>query len=216
MRFLIILSLSAILFGQAQAQNGSDIRLRPIAFSHFENVDELSLRQGERDLGIMTVPTRHLTSETQVRVREFQFGIVKEEVFRPLGKVLLPEQGRDFILVMVPVKSGYRVFPVRADDPDFGGNDVCFFNFTPHVLLVALGETKSKIDPASYRIITPEPKDGSTIYKALFAYVKEGRAIPFNNSRWPVNGKIKSLVFVHWDQENERLTYRSVSLLAND
>lgn len=215
---ILILGTTASLGAQEdQAGEGErGIQLRGLAFSHFEGIDQLELRHEEKSVGALFLPTGQLRERTQVSSRIFSFGITKDGVFRPLGRTALPPEGRDFILVMAPVRNGYKAFPVRADDPNFRGDDTMLFNFTPSKIAILLGDGKFMVAPWGSALLRPSFAKDATFYQAMFAYEKDGSYIPFNNTRWPVNPNTKALVFVFFDQESDRLMYRSVTELAGN
>jgi len=212
---LLCLILATHLVAQDEESSGkSGIHLRAIAFSHFENFATVDLRHQERTLTRLELPTGQLRARVSISAREFSCGVAEGEAFRILGNVILPEKGRDFILVFVPTKTGYRIFPVRADDPDFKGNDTLLFNFTPHLIGVMLGTAKQTIPSLKSALLSPGISPGGTFYQALFSYEKDGAFIPFNNTRWPVNSNTKTLVFVNQDTTTGKFAYRSVTELA--
>jgi hypothetical protein len=216
----ILALLSLLLVAPLPAQEDaadppSGIRLRAIAFSHFEEISRVELRREERILTGLELPTGQLRPPVSVTTRQFTCGIAAAESFRVLATITLPEAGRDFILVFAPTASGYRVFPVRADDPDFRGNDTLLFNFTPHRIGARLGTSLQVVDSMQSSLLRPGITDEDTFYQALFAYEKDGEYIPFNNTRWPVNTQTKALVFVHKDPATGEFTYRSVTERAS-
>lgn len=192
----------------------SGILVRAIAFSHFENFDTVELRHEEHTLTPLELPTGQLCAPVSVSARQFTCGVAEGENFRTLGNITLPDLGRDFILVFAPTKTGYSIFPVRADDPDFKGNDTFLFNFTPHLIGVMLGTAKQTIPSLKSARLRPGISPDDTFYQAMFSYEKDGKFIPFNNTRWPVNSNTKGLVFVHQDITTGKFAYRGVSELA--
>lgn len=211
--------LCLLLLPQLSAQEEADdkksgIRLRAIAFAHFEDLSKVELRREDRVLTELELPTGQLRPAVTLSARQFVCGVPLAESFRVLGTVTLPEQGRDFILVFAPTPTGYRVFPVRSDDPDFKGNDTLLFNFTPHRIGAMLGSSRQVVASMNSSRLRPGITEDETFYQALFAYEEAGQYIPFNNTRWPVNRQTKALVFVHKDPQTGKFAYRSVTELA--
>lgn len=194
--------------------NRGGIQLRGFAFALFEGIDQLELRNGEQAVGALSLPTGELRNRTRVSAREFSYGITIGEEFRSLGRVALPEAGRDFIVVFAPVRNGYRAFAVRVDDPEFRGDDTYLFNFSRHRLGITLGTARQQVAPGETVRLRPAFPSDATFYQAMFAYERDGTFVPFNNTRWPVNPNTKALVFVFQDPETGRMMYRSVTELA--
>jgi len=212
----IILLFTAAHPGAQEETDGRKrgIHLRGFAFALFEGIDRLELRHEEKTVGELLLPTGQLRNRTAVSARAFSYGIMEGEKFRSLGHVALPAAGRDFILVFAPEKDGYKAFPVRADDPDFGGDDVFLFNFTPYRIAILLGTAKQQVKPWDNALLHPAFASDALFYQAMFAYEKDGTLAVFNNTRWPVNPNTKALVFVFHDEASDRLMYRSVTELA--
>jgi len=214
---LCLLFLAPIFPLSAQEEKekpGSGILVRGFAFALFEETDKLELRTPERVVGELELATGQLQGGITVSARQFAFGVVEGEEFRTLGTVALPNSGKNFILVFAPTATGYHAFPVRADDPEFRGNDKYIFNFTKRRLGIFLGTARQAIAPLKNAKLRPEFPADDTFYQAMFTYEEDGKIVPFNNTRWPVNGNVKSLIFVFEDPESGKLAYRSVTELA--
>ena len=190
------------------------ILIRGFASSLFEDIDKLELRTPERLVGSLELPTGQLREATTVTARTFAYGVTVNEEFRVLGNVALPAAGRNFIIVFAPIETGYHAIAVRSDHPDFRGNDTYLFNFTKRHIGVKLGTAKQLIAPMKNAKMRPAFPEDATFYQAMFAYKKDEKYIPFNNTRWPVNPNIKSLLFVFEDPTTGRLSYRSIIELA--
>jgi len=213
---ILILAATAPIGAQEEEaeEKNRGIQLRGFAFSHFEGIEHLELRNEGKSVGELFLPTGQLRGRSSVSSRTFSYGVTTDGEFRSLGHTALPPEGRDFILVMAPVKHGYKAFPVRADDPNFRGNDTMLFNFTQYKLAILLGEGKFKVNPWGNALLRPSFAKDATFYQAMFAYEIDNHLEVFNNTRWPVNANTKALVFVFHDQANNRLMYRSVTELA--
>jgi len=213
---LLLAKITCSLLAQDSASHSnSGIQIRGFAVAYIHGIDKVELRQESRLLLELTLATDQLDVGQSVKVRQFFFGITKGQVFVPMGEIKLPDVGRNFILVFVPTKDSYRVFPVRADDPDFKGNDALLFNFTPYRVHVMLGTNQQTINSAKSAKLRPSYATDATFYRALFACeTTEGDIIPFSNTRWPVNENLKALVFVSMDAQTNSPVYRSVVELA--
>ena len=211
---LLLIAASTVSAQDAKEKPGRGIQVRAFAFALFEDIAKLQLRTGKRVLGELELPTGQLRARVSVSAHALSFGVEKNDSFRLLGKVVLPEVGSDFILVFAPTKDGYRAFPVRVDDPDFRGNDTVVFNFSTHKLGIMLGTARQTVAPCENSRLRPAFPADATFYQALFTYEKEGKFIPFNNTRWPVNSNTKALLFVFEEPSTGKLAYRSVTELA--
>lgn len=211
MKTFVILLFTA-LFLHARGAEEKGLRVRTLALGLFDGVEALTLRAADRDLGQLVLDTEQIYDPQKLPAREFAFGSGEGESFRALGAVALPTSGLDFILVFVPTETGYRAYPVRADDPTFRANAACVFNFTPGNIGITLGTARLALKPGQDVIIKPVFPEDNSFYQATFHYEINGRYEIFNNSRWPVSNRMKSLVIVFPDPATAIPTYRSISL----
>lgn len=201
---------------ETEDEPGRGIQVRGFAFEHFKGIDVIELRNEEKPLVSLPLPTGQLKQRVSLPLRQFSYGVTgDDEVFKAMGTVKLPASGRDFILVFAPTKTGYRVFPVRADDPEFRGDDAYLFNFSSRHLGIMLGNSKQTVKPMETIRLRPSFPVDATFYQALFTYEKDGKYSPFSNTRWPVNPNIKSVIFVFENPSNGMFSYRSITELAN-
>lgn len=214
---LILAAIAPLTRTDAHAEEG-DIRLRGLALELIDGIDRLELRHEERVLGELHLPTGQLRGDTTVTAREFSYGIIVDDAFRSLGSVTLPADGLEFILVLAPTddREGYLAFAVRADDPDFRGDDTHVLNFTPHRLQITLGDVKKEAGPGESVRLRPEISEEATTYRAMFAYEKEDAFIPFSNTVWQVNPNTKALVLVFQEPLTGRMMYRSITVTAQN
>jgi hypothetical protein len=218
--YKLFVCLSLLIFPAAHAQeaekeSSKGIQIRGFAFEYFGGIVSLELRSEEKILGQLKLPTGQLKQRISVPKRQFKYGVLAaNEEFKTMGLVKLPDIGRDFILVFVPTKKGYKVFPLRTDDPEFKGNDAYLFNFSSRFLGILLGTSKQTVKPMETVRLRPSYPDEATFYRALFTYEKEGEFRPFSNTRWPVNQNTKALIFVFENSSTGKVSYRSVTELA--
>lgn len=213
--FILSASLALPVFAKETSEPPKGIHIRALASALSGNLETLNLREAEQDLGEIKLETATLGDRDSVPVRQFTFGLNQPDgSFRSLGMVTLPEAGHDFILVFAPIKDSYQVFPIRTDDPEFRGSDSILFNFTPFKIRAIVGGITKQIASMQHEPLRPIYNKGDTTYQANFAYEKNDKMIPFNNTRWLVNPNLKTLVFIYLNPETQKPAYRAVSTLA--
>jgi len=218
MRILLIPILLIRLAGVAPALEqepnlNSGILIQGFAVELVNGIEKVELREKDRLLVELELATGQLDAGKSIKAREFSFGITKDKAFVPMGSISLPDSGRNFILVFVPAQDSYRCHVVRADDPEFKGNEALLFNFTPYRIHAELGTDKQAIDSEKSVRLSPGFETDALSYPARFSYEPEnGIILPFSNTRWRVNGNLKTIVFVTMAADTNTPAYRSVVL----
>ena len=218
MKFLPILLASILpLSAQDTEREPKGLTVRTLALGLFEDISELDLRNSEGNpAGELALETQQLRERQKLKTRAFTFGttLADGKTFRPLGNASLPPSGSDFILILVPVKDGYRALPLRSDKPDFKTNSAYLINLTTSPIGVALGTAKATLAPGKSTVLQPAYPADAHFYQATFYFSENGNPIPFNNSRWPVSDRLRQLVFIHTDPTTRAPTFTSVTDLA--
>ena len=219
MKLLPILLASILpLSGQQTERESKGLAVRTLALGLFENISEIELRSSDgKPAGELILETQQLRERQKLKTRTFTFGttLADGKTFRPLGKATLPPSGSDFILILVPVKDGYRAFPLRSDNPDFRTNSAYLLNLTTTQIGVVLGTAKTTLNPGKSTVLQPTYSANAHFYQATFYFAEDGAPIPFNNSRWPFSERLRQLVFIHTDHATGTPTFTSITDLAD-
>lgn len=158
------------------------------------------------------IGARGLSEFFRPATRDFSLAVPdtrQESGYRAVGKVTLPEQGRDFIILLEPTKEVFKVHVVNARESRFGADCVLFFNATETVLGAALGANKVLIKPRMAVFAKAPPRGDKPFYQATFYQPDNSKARPFANTRWPHREASRCYVFFYRN-ETGRLTYQAV------
>jgi hypothetical protein len=130
--------------------------------------------------------------------------------FKPLLAVNLPEQGRQFLVIVFPSPKGLRSTVIRADDPDFRKGDIMIFNLSAETLAADLGGRRLRFTPGSTTSFRPKREGDAPNYQVSFFSNKDNKPKLFAANMWPYFDHKRAFVFLYVDPENSRPTYRSI------
>lgn len=164
----------------------------------------------------VALPTQQLSASTPVSGRKLVF-TASTDAKRILGKVNLPAEGSEFVLIFLPSPDGsptlYHVDAVSLPDSGFRSGDYAFVNYSGSPV---------GCDIAGKRILVPQGKVG--IYSAASAgngggnrsivcyRQKDGawESTPFLSSRIIVQEGVRNLILIGLDPKTGQIDFRGV------
>jgi hypothetical protein len=158
------------------------------------------------------IGARGLSESFTPAAREFSLGIPdgrQESGYRTVGKVKLPEEGKDFILLLEPAKELFRVHVVNGREAGFGADCLLFFNASDTTLGANLGGSKVLVEPRVPVFTKAPPRGEKPFYQVTFYEPENQKARPFANTRWPHRDASRCYVFFYRNEAG-RLTYQAV------
>lgn len=158
------------------------------------------------------IGARGLSESFRPAARAFSLAIPdakQESGYRAVGKVTLPEQGKDFIILLEPVEGAFKVHVVNSRESRFGADSLLFFNASDTILGANLGGNKVLVKPRRAVFAKPPPPGDKPFYQVTFYQPENSRARPFVNTRWPHRDASRCYVFFYRN-ETGRLTYQAV------
>jgi hypothetical protein len=167
---------------------------------------------GEAVGPVVQIGARGLSESFKPPAREFSLAISdtsQESGYRAVGKVLLPDQGKDFILLLEPVKKTFKAHVIHARESRFGKGGLLFFNASDTVLGASLGASKVLIQQRVAVFAKAPPRGEKPYYQVTFYQPDNEKARPFANTRWPHRDSSRCYVFFY-RSETGRLTYQAV------
>jgi hypothetical protein len=113
----------------------------------------------------------------------------------PKQLVLLLRKGKD-------MASGFDVRAISSDTSDFSGGKLLFVNAAKIDIAGDVGKNTFALKPGTHKIIKPKLEANGRLAEAKFWYNKDGEAVPFFNSMWPVSDQFRGLIFFYHDPNN--------------
>lgn len=158
------------------------------------------------------IGARGLSDPFKPGTREFSLAVPdakQESGFRAVAKVVLPAEGRDFIILLEPAGATYKVHVVNGRESRFGADCLLFFNASESILGATLGPDKVLIKPRQAVFSKAPTRGEKPYYQVTFYEPDNGKARPFANTRWPHRDKGRCYIFFYRSRDG-RLTYQAI------
>jgi hypothetical protein len=174
-----------------------------------DGLGQLVLAADEQRSAEFDLPSNFLSTPVKPPARTFNIRALKPDV--SLATVTLPEDGKSFVIVLIPAKeSGYKTIVIRTDDAKFKTGDVYFYNHSDKVIIGFVGTAKFSLNPASGMVLTPKGARKENFFDVGFGVREEQGTRALSNTRWPVDDKVRSYVFFFVNPVTKRLDFRVV------
>ncbi|MEX1113995.1 MAG: hypothetical protein WEB53_02020 [Akkermansiaceae bacterium] len=167
---------------------------------------------GETTGEAVQIGARGLSDSFKPPAREFSLAIPdpsQESGYRAVGKVSLPEQGKEFIILLEPVNKAFKSHVINARESRFAADGLLFFNASDTILGASLGASKVLIKQREAVFAKAPPRGDKPFYQVTFYQPDNSKARPFANTRWPHRDNSRCYVFFY-RSETGRLTYQAV------
>lgn len=209
-RFVSILLLVFSSLLQAQEPEKDGIKVRFLAERAPKEIGEVVMKAEEKQSANFTLPTNNLSEPQIAPARAFKVQTVSKSL--ALAAVSLPDQGKSFIVLLVPVPAGgYKPVVLRADDPSFKPGDTYFYNHSDKTVLGFVGTAKFTLDPGKGQSLHPEGARPEKFYDVGFGVKeKDGKQTALSSTRWPVDPNLRSYVFFFTNSQTKRVDFRAV------
>ena len=114
----------------------------------------------------------------------------------PKQLILLLRKGND-------MAGGFEVRAVSSDIGQFGGGRLLFVNAASIDIAGKIGgQNAFALKPGAQTILKPKMEANGRLAHVEFFYNKEGKAVPFFSSMWPVDKLTRGLDFFYHDPNN--------------
>lgn len=199
----------------AQDKDNSVLTIRALLLAPGGPSMELyTLAAGSKKLaGPVLLGARGLSKQFAPGARIFEFSISdksEEDAYRSVASVVLPETGRDFIVLLEPVGQSLKPHIVSAKSPRFGNNTTLFFNATDVSIGATLGKNKVVIPPHKPVIAEAPPREEAPWYQVTFYESKDSQPVMFANTRWPHRNASRGYIFIYRSKPSGRITFQAV------
>ena len=143
----------------ARAASSKEILLRFTSFGLKDAGGEYVVSAGEAQTAPFAIPDNGFSAPVSAPAAEagvpFALGKSGGTPFRSLATIILPENGKRFLVLVFPGKGdALKAVVVRADDPAFRPGHVMILNLSAETLAADLGDEKFRFAPASQTIET--------------------------------------------------------------
>ena len=191
------------------AQEKGNISLRFVAERAPAVIGQVNLITAETKSAPFALPTTNLSAPIKVAARALTLNTVDKNL--ELCKIVLPENGNDFVILLLPnPKGGYINTVIPAKDPSFRPGDVYFYNHSNKTVLGFVGKATFILPPGQGKALRPAGAKAEGYYEVGFGVREAGGDRPLSSSRWPVEKQIRSYVFFFVNPQSKAVDFRAV------
>lgn len=193
----------------AQTQVPKDLQVRFLAERSPQQIAQVVMTVGENRSTPFELPSNYLSAPFPAPARTFSLRAVTPDV--ALAAITLPEDGKSFIILLIPAKEGgFKPIVIRADDPAFKAGDVYFYNHSPKMILGYVGTAKFSLEAEKGLVLRPTGARAENFYDVGFGVREEQGDRTLSQTRWPVDDKVRSYVFFFVNPSTNLLDFRAV------
>lgn len=204
---ILLLLLSPSGLAQPNSQKGPTVRL--LAERVPPELGQVFLKTEMAASDAFDLPVNNLSNPISAPGRAFTVDSESKGV--SLAKVILPDAGKAFIVLLVPdLKSGYKSVVVPANDRSFKPGDVYFYNHCNRTILGYVGTAKFILAPGKGESLRPKGAKPEGYYDVGFGVREKEGDRALSQTRWPVDERSRSYVFFFVDPKTKRLNFRAV------
>ena len=185
-----------------------DVTVRLLAERAPEAAGEIVLVAGDKRSAALPLPV-NVPSEP-VPVGERSFEVKAAEGDASLAKVVLPEAGEAFLVLLLPTEKTYQTVVLAADGKEFKAGDVYFHNSSAKTVSGKVGSVEFTLEPGKGSVITPAGASPEKLYDVSFKVRDEKRERVLSETRWPVDPQLRTYVFFFNKPGSDRVDYRAV------
>jgi hypothetical protein len=193
----------------AQTQVPKDLQVRFLAERSPQQIGQVVMAVGDNRSTPFDLPSNYLSAPLTPTARTFSLRAVTPDV--ALAAITLPEDGKSFIILLIPAKEGgFKPIVIRADDPTFKTGDVYFYNHTSKMILGYVGSAKFSLEAEKGLVLRPGGARAENFYDVGFGVREEQGDRTLSQTRWPVDDKVRSYVFFFVNPATGLLDFRAV------
>jgi hypothetical protein len=223
---VLILGLLAFpVFAQEAAENPTiNFSFKAIAFSRVAGLDEVFHGEKEEKTGLR-LPTRNFSAVAEYKGKNpvvFYGRRMNEEGeidHFPVAAVNIDKEWKQVILIFLPanrqvgaVDRRFEVLAVDAELARFQGGGRHFVNVSGIDVAANINGQKFFVGAGRSSTFAPRVKgDPSTRVPVQFHFRKEGEWHLLSSTRWGMDSRLRTLVFIYEDPRRKRLALRGIT-----
>lgn len=172
---------------------------------------KVELLVGEERTVELEVPSNEMSPIVRVpRMPSLVFGetVLNEEqkpMFKIYGKGMPAAAPKQLVLLLrkgPDMAGGFEVRAIASDIKAFNGGKILFVNAARIDIAGHAGKEKFALKPGAHEILKPGLEPNGRLTHVEFFYNRDGKAVPFFSSMWPVAKQYRGLVFFYHDPKN--------------
>lgn len=205
---LILTAGSAVPVAAQERATETNPHVRFLAERAPGNIGEVVLAAGEVRTEPFGLTLNNLTPVQPAPARTFTVRAVEKNV--DLARIQLPDQGKSFIVLLIPAEAGYKPVILSASDPAFRPGDVYLYNHADKPVIGYVGSARFLLAPQKGQTLRPAGAKQNAYYDVGFGVREQEGDRALSTTRWPVDDKIRSYVFFFVNPRTQRIDFRAV------
>ena len=193
----------------ASAQSRKPLEVRFAAQAKPSKLDDLVMVGEEARSDPFALPINYLTEPQEAPARVFRLEMEGKE--QALATVKLPEEGNEFIVLLVPgVESVFEPVVIPARSSSFRPGDFYLHNVSKKPVLGKVGTTQFTIKPRSGEVVRPKGAREERFYDVIIGVQEKPKPRVISTSRWPLNANMRTYVFFFDNPKRGDVDFRAI------
>lgn len=206
---VLLTTITTTITSAIAAPNKDEVEVRFLAERIPRNLGKVVLAIEETRSDPFNLPMNNLSPPQKPPARVFSVWAVDKNV--SLAKVKLPENGKSFVVILLPsAKGAYVPLVMPFDNPNFKGGDIYFFNNANKPVLGLIGKSKLSLSPGKGTVVTPRGFENKKYYHVMLGVKEADGNKVIKSMKWPSSKTMRNYVFFYVDPRKNRITYRAV------
>jgi len=205
----IYLSLLCFISISLTAQAAEKVEVRFLAARLPKNLGKVVLATAEARLDPFDLPMNNLSRPQEIPARAFS--ILSVEHQKSLATVTLPEEGKSFVILLLPSsKQGYTPLVMPFDNPNFKAGDIYLHNNAHKTVLGVVGTSKFALKPKTGNVLHPKGARKERFFDVRLGVKEADGNRVLSMTRWPKSKHMRYYVFFYTDPKTKSVAYRAV------
>ncbi|BCX46324.1 hypothetical protein HAHE_02320 [Haloferula helveola] len=168
----------------------------------------MAAAEGERSEAF-DLPLNNLSEPLEAPARSFQLQTQEKSV--KLAGVALPEDGKAFIILLVPAKkAGFEPVVIPDESDSFRPGDFYLHNVSSLPIGGKVGTTELLIPSRTGKVVRPKGARENRFYDVMIGVKEKTGSRLITSSRWPLNEQNRTYVFFFDNPTRGDVDFRAV------
>ncbi len=208
-RFIYIFLLCLISVSHASPAASKGVEVRFLAARLPNNLGKVVLTTAEQRSDPFDLPMNNLSLPQEFPARIFN--ILSVDHKKSLATVTLPEEGKSFVVLLLPSsKQGYTPVVMPFDNPNFKAGDFYLHNNANKTVFGYVGTSKFALKPKRGDVLRPKGARKERFYDVSLGVKEAGGNRVLSMTRWLESKHMRHYVFFYTDPKTKRVACRMV------
>jgi len=208
-RFFYLLTLCLISVSLSAQAAGKGVEVRFLAARLPKNLGKVVLASAEVRSDPFDLPMNNLSRPQEFPTRAFR--ILSVDHKKTLTTVTLPEEGKSFVVLLLPTaKKFYTPVVMPFDNPNFKAGDIYLHNNANKTVLGVVGTSKFSLKPRLGTVLHPKGARKERFYDVRLGVKETDGNRVLSMTRWPKSIHMRYYVFFYTDPKTKSVTFRAV------